>query len=214
MDNLKKIRIFRGIEDIGSLLKCIPYAIKVYRKGEYIYSVNDIINNMCIILDGEVYIEKEDYWGNRYIINKLGAGEMFAESIVFSGDRRMRVNVVVSKKSRIMFLDYKNIVKTCEKSCELHKVLIYNLLCEVSNKNVILINKMGHMCKRTIKEKVLSYLSEEALISKSSTFTIKFNRQELSDYLSVDRSALSTVLHNLRNEGYIDFNKNTFTLKY
>lgn len=212
MEILEKCAIFNGIDDIENILSCINYTVKKYKKGEYIYYVNDIIENICIVLKGDVDIEKEDYWGNRYIIDRVTSGEMFAESIAFSKSRKMHMNVISNRNSEIMFLDYKNIISLCENSCNSHNKLIYNLMRVIASKNVKLITKMEHICKRTIKEKVMSYLSEQAIICSSNKFNIDFNRQELADYLSVDRSALSTVIHSLKNEGLIDFDKNTFIL--
>lgn len=213
MEILKKCAIFNGIEEPAILLKHIYSSIKKYKKYEYIYSVNDTIECMCIVLNGVVDIEKEDYWGNRHIIDRVHSGEMFGESIAFSKNRKMFVNVIASRTSEIMFLNYKDIMEAYKKSPEQYSLLIYNLMNIIASKNVMLVNKMEHICKRTIRDKILSYLSEQVLINESNRFSINFNRQELSEYLSVDRSALSTVLHNLKKDGYIDFDKNTFELK-
>ena len=82
----------------------------------------------------------------------------------------------------------------------------------IASKNLMLTNKISHLVKRTTREKLLSYFSEQAERAGSSSFTIPYNRQELADYLSVDRSAMSTELGKLRDEGLLEFRKNEFTL--
>ena len=104
------------------------------------------------------------------------------------------------------------ILTVCPSACAFHNRLIRNLLTLVSRKNFQLNRKLEHMSKRTTREKLLSYLSMESKKANASTFTIPFNRQQLADYLSVDRSAMSNELCKLRDAGILEFNKNTFTI--
>ena len=91
-------------------------------------------------------------------------------------------------------------------------MVIQNLFYAISVKNRSLVQKLGHMSRRTTREKLLSYLSEQAKKQGTSSFEIPFNRQQLADFLSVDRSAMSNELCKLRDEGLLSFERNRFQL--
>ena len=82
----------------------------------------------------------------------------------------------------------------------------------LAGRNLALTRKMGHMARRTTRDKVLSFLSAQALRAGGPAFDIPLDRQQLADYLAVDRSALSAVLSRLRDEGVLEFHKNHFRL--
>jgi CRP-like cAMP-binding protein len=219
MENISKIlkdtELFAGIDekDIGSMLGCLSAREAEYKKDIYILSAGDNPTEVGIVLSGSVNIINEDYWGNRTIIAKMTSGELFAEAFSCADSGKLPVSVVTAEKTSVLFIDYKRIITTCSSACGFHTSLIRNMLQILANRNISLTKKMGHTAHRTTREKLLSYLSAQAIAAESSSFDIPFNRQELADYLCVDRSAMSNELSNLRDEGVLDFNKNHFTLK-
>lgn len=211
---LKNTQLFSGVgeNEINAMLNCLQAKVYNYNKGEYILRQGEHINNIMVLVEGNLYIQRDDYWGNRSIINMIGIGDMFGEAYVAPESGAILNDVVAVKDSTVIFFDVKKILTTCSSSCRFHTIVIQNLFFAISEKNRMLIQKLGHMSKRTTREKLISYLSEQAKKQKSGTFLIPLNRQQLADFLSVDRSAMSNELCKMRDEGLLTFEKNKFTL--
>ncbi|ABX43504.1 Crp/Fnr family transcriptional regulator [Lachnoclostridium phytofermentans] len=211
---LTNISLFEGIEqnDIGGMLGCLQASKKKFLKNETILRAGEVISQLGIILTGRGQIIREDIMGNRNILSNLEVGDMFAEAFACAGAQRLPFQVVAITDCTVMFLDYRRIVTTCSSSCYFHTSLIHNMMKILAVKNVLLTQKMEHMTKRSTREKLLSYLSEQAAKSNSKIFKVPFNRQELADYLCVDRSAMSNELSKLKDEGLIDFDRSDFRL--
>lgn len=165
-----------------------------------------------VVLYGRVHIVQDDFWGNRSILAAVTSGDLFGEAISCAEADEFPVSAVALTTTTILMINYKQIITTCSSSCVFHASLIRNMLKILANKNLNLTRKIEHITKKTTREKVLSYLSEQALLSHSDSFEIPFNRQELADYLSVERSALSSTLSKMQDEGFITFHKHAFTL--
>lgn len=152
--------------------------------------------------------------GNRSIISYLDKNNIFGIAYAYSNNQTYPISLIAMSDCKILFIDIKKIFNPCSKNCYHHTQLMKNAVMILSNKNIALINKIEHMSKRTIKDKVLSYLSNCSKIYKSNHFHIPFNRQELADYLAVDRSALCATLSKLKKAKIIDYHKNNFTIFY
>lgn len=214
LETIKKCQLFAGIDekDLFTLLSCLNSKEQKARKDEVVLNAGDKPEFVGIVLSGSVHIVQEDYWGNRTILSVIEAGGLFAEAFSCAEASSLPVSVIPNKESNILLIDCKRILTTCSSSCIFHTVLIRNLMNVLANKNIMLTRKMEHITKKTTREKVLSYLSEYAWAAGKNTFDIPFNRQELANYLSVERSALSNTLCKMRDEGLIEFNKNMFRL--
>ena len=164
------------------------------------------------MVKGNLHIQKDDYWGNRAILGSVAVGEMFGEAYVSPDSGTLLNDVVAVEDSSVMFFDIHRILSVCPSACKFHSLTVKNLFFAISEKNRKLVAKLGHISNRTTREKLLSYLSDEAKRNKSASFSIPFNRQQLADFLSVDRSAMSNELGKMRNEGLIQFHKNHFIL--
>ena len=211
---IKNSKLFAGITDaeIEAMLQCLSASIKTYKKGDIIYRAGENISSVAMLLDGNIHIQKEDFWGNLSILDAVSPGELFGEIFACLENEPMAFNAESVKDSTVLFLDVQRVLTTCTNACKFHSRLIRNLLSEISDKNRILTQKMLHMQQRTTREKLLSYLSEQSIKNGSPSFDIPFNRQQLADYLSVDRSAMSSELGKMKNEGMLDFDKNHFML--
>lgn len=211
---LQKSHLFNGTAqpEIESMLKCLNARVKEYHKNEFILSAGNTTDELCIVLSGSVYILKEDFWGNRSIMTKAVPGSIFAETYACTIDRPLEVSALAGEKTEVMFLDVRRILDTCTNSCPFHTRLIRNLITAMAQKNLMLNEKLTHMSRRNTRGKLLSYLSQQAQRQGSPGFEIPFNRQQLADYLSVDRSAMSSELCKMRDEGLIKFFKNSFLL--
>ena len=211
---LKATPLFKDIEepDIQPLLACLSPKLTQYEKNQVVFMSGDSINSFGIVLSGQVQIVLEDFYGNRSILAQIGKGNLFGESFAFAENESLPVFVITAAESELLFIDCRRITSPCANSCAYHRQLIQNMLSIIALKNISLTQKIELVSKRTIREKLLAYLSAEAQKAGKSSFSIPFDRQGLADYLSVDRSAMSAVLSKLRNEGIINFNKNKFEL--
>ena len=208
---LKRTKMFTGVGDseIESMLSCLGARLKTYKKGEYVFRQGEHITDITVLAEGSLHIQKDDYWGNRSILGEISAGEMFGEAYAYDSGAMLN-DVVAVEDSVVIFFDVKRILTTCNNSCRFHSIVVQNLFFAISEKNRKLVQKLGHMSKRTTREKLISYLSEQAKKQSSASFTIPFNRQQLADFLSVDRSAMSNELCKMRDEGLLEFDKNKF----
>lgn len=212
---LKKSKLFQGIkeEDLGSMLDCLSAVTRRYQKGEYIFSRGERIDSVALLLEGSIHIRKEDYWGNLSILSEISEGELFGEVYACLGGDEIQNDAVAVRPAKVLFLDVRRLLTMCPSACPFHVRLIKNLLSVLAQKNKMLTQKLEHMSKRTTREKLLSYLSEQSQRAGSPVFDIPFNRQQLADFLSVDRSAMSAELCRMRDEGILSFDRNHFTLK-
>ena len=143
---------------------------------------------------------------------KLIPSDLFAEAFACAQVNEMPMDVTASESSEVLFLDFAKLITTCQDTCGFHKRLVENMMKVLAYKNVFLMQKVEHVTRRNTREKLLSYLSSQALKSGCSSFDIPFDRQELADYLAVDRSAMSAELARMKNEGLLKFKHNHFEL--
>lgn len=211
---LKRTRMFAGTteDEISSILTCLDAKIFNYQKGEFVFRQGEYLSDITILLAGNLYIQNDDYWGNRSILGQISVGEMFGEAYAAPESGALQNDVVAVEDSTVIFFNVKQILSTCPTACRFHSMIIQNLFFAISEKNRKLVQKLAHMSMRSTREKLISYLSEESKNQNSSSFTIPFNRQQLADFLSVDRSAMSNELCKMRNDGLLEFDKNSFKL--
>jgi CRP-like cAMP-binding protein len=211
----KSAKIFTDIseDDVKKMLSCLKAYEKRFSEGDIIVRTGDVLSEMGLVLSGSVYLEKDDFWGNRSILSTARKGETFGEIYAELGEKPSSVTVTAAEKTEVLFLNLSMMTAPCSSVCPCHTRLIRNLVSTAAEQAYLLTEKMEHLSKRTTRRKILSYLSQRAEEAGSSEFTIPFDRQELADYLFVERSALSYELGRMRREGVIDFRKNRFELK-
>jgi len=211
---LKKCPLFDKIDEeyYMQLLSCLDAKVVSFKKREYILSEGDPAGYIGILLEGSAQIEQVDYFGNRVILTDIQPSEMMGESFACSRMERMPVSVLVTEDCRVLFMDWTAIMQPCSNGCEFHRQLMFNLLGIIAEKNVLFHQKMDILSRRTTRDKLLAYLMAQAKRNNKSSFTIPFDRQELADYLQVERSGLSAEIGKLKKEGIIDNKKNYFVL--
>ncbi len=211
---LKRTKLFSGVgeEEIEAMLSCLGARQQKYKKGEYVFRQGEYLNIITVLIEGKLHIQRDDFWGNRSILSSVEIGEMFGEAYVAPDSGAILNDVVAVEDSTIILFDVNRILNVCPSACKFHSLTIRNLFFAISEKNRKLVQKLGYMSKRTTREKLISYLSEEAKRKNSGVFEIPFNRQQLADFLSVDRSAMSNELCKMRDEGLLRFEKNRFEL--
>ena len=211
---LKNCPLVSGLDEkeVMDVLRCLGAQKKEYPKGEAILSEGDAAKQLGIVLSGCVRVVREDYFGNRSIMTKLSAGHLFAEAFACAGNMRMPVNVVADEQAEILLIDAQRVMHTCNSACDFHTRLIYNLMKILAVKNIVCQEKIEVTSRRSTREKLLAYLMICAKKAGSNRFTVPFDRQELADYLEVDRSGLSAEISKLRKEGVIQCERSHFAL--
>lgn len=210
---LSQSPLFRSIDpqDIPGLLSCINARTRTFKKGEMLLHRGETSALFGLLLSGSVHVIREDFWGNRSIVGIAGPGETFAESYALAL-QPLEVSVLASSDGEVLFVEAEKIISGCQQVCSFHAQLSRNLLSMLAQKNLNLTTKIRHMSRKTTREKLMSYLSAQALRANSSEFEIPLDRQQLADFLGVERSAMSATLGRLRDEGILTFHKNRFHL--
>lgn len=216
-DNLLILRtcpLFEGIReaDLMGMLGCLGAVPMNVKKGQNVFSEGDQAVRVGIVLEGKLLLLREDYFGNRSIFGQVLPGQLFGETYAFSHAQSLPVTVSAEEDSRLLLLDSRRITTCCSNACEFHNRVIYNLLRLVADKNLLLHQKIQITSQRTTTEKLMAYLSQQAKLHNSPTFTIPYDRQALADYLEVDRSGLSTEIGKLKKQGILSCERNRFTL--
>ena len=205
--------LFSGIKrsEIQILLVCLKSQKVFYSKGEMIFRMGEKISRTALLLKGQAHVEWYDYWGKRHIINAILPGDILGET--YAATKGIpNVNVAADEDSVLLFLDLSSLLHMCSTACPFHARLIDNLFAFLAKRNITLWEKLTYITQPTLRDKILSYLSSESIRQHSAYFDIPFDRQQLADFLSADRSALSNELSKLKKEGLIDFEKNHFHL--
>ena len=208
-------RLFQGIREheIEAMLTCLSAEERTYGKDAYIYRAGDVTGRLGVVMEGAVNIIKDDVWGNRKIIENIGGGQIFGETYACLKGEPLMVDVQASERSRILFMDVNRILTTCSSSCDFHNRLIRSLMYVLAGKKLMLTKKMDIITPKSLRERVMVYLSQESVKQGCRTVTVPFNRQQMADYLSVDRSALSAELSRMQRDGVISYEKNRFTIQ-
>ena len=212
---LKNTALFQGIteEEMETLLGCLETTHGDYEKGEYVCRAGEGMKAMGMVLSGSVNIEQNDVWGNQSLVSHVEAGEVFGEVYACVPDEVLMVDVTAAEQTRVLFLDMKKLLTVCSSACSFHNRLSQNLVQVMARKNLTLSRKISHTAPKTIRGKLMSYLSYQVVKQGGYRFEIPFNRQQLADYLEVDRSAMSAELGKMRREGLVECRKNLFWVK-
>lgn len=206
--------LFNGIdmEDLSGMMGCIGGHTIAVRKGDTLFSEGDPATYVGMVLSGAVQMIREDYYGNRSIVAYIRPAELFCETYACAGIEELPISVIAGEDSQVLLMDCRKITTTCCNACAFHNRIIFNLLQLVATKTIVFDQKMQVTSKRTTRDKLMTYLANEAKRQNSKSFVIPYDRQELADYLEVDRSGLSVEIGKLRREGILESEKNHFVL--
>jgi CRP-like cAMP-binding protein len=204
-------------DGLVKLMKCLSVSSGRFEKNSFIFLAGESVPSAGIVLSGAVHVIMEDFWGNRAIMARLEPGELFGEAFQCAGLQKLPVSALAAETSEILSIDVAKAMSPCSEQCHFHLKLIQNLIRVLAEKNILLTQKIGYVTRRTIREKLMTYLSSQAKTADresrdKTSFKIPFSRQELADYLSADRSALSAELGRMRDDGILGFKKNRFVL--
>ena len=212
---IRSSQLFSGISEseLTAMLSCLRAEKKDFPKEAFVLRAGDTAESIGLVLSGSVLVIQEDIWGNRNILSKAGPGQSFAAAFACAPGSVLDVSVIAETPVTVLFLNVKRVLNVCPSACAHHSRIIRNLLGELAEKNLRFSEKLTHMGQRTTRAKLMSYFSAEAQRLGKYEFDIPFSRQQLADYLAVERSGLSIELGKMRDEGLLDFHKNHFVLK-
>lgn len=211
---LKKCPLFEGIEedDLLVMLRCLGAKVVQFDKKYTIFAEGSPARYIGILLSGSAQVIQIDYFGNRSILTELSPTEVFAEAFACARVQEIPISVIANEPCEVMLIDSDHILHTCSNNCRFHQQLIFNLMKDLANKTIRFHQRIEVTSKRSTREKLLCYLFLQAKKENSNSFEIPFDRQELADYLEVDRSGLSAEIGKLQKEGVIESRKNYFKL--
>lgn len=210
-----EVELFKNIDEseLGQLLMCIRSFKQDFRRGETIFMDTDHIQYVGIVLCGSVHMIKTDIWGKKSIFTFFMPGELFGESFAVQGDTTSAVNFEAAEDTKVLFLSASNIIHSCPNACSFHAQIATNLFRLLGFKNQKFINKLEVLSKGSTRDKLLAYISQLAQEQHSRYVNSPLSRSALAEYLSVNRSAMIRELSRMRNDGIIDFDKDTFIIK-
>ena len=206
--------LFRGVTDEGltKLLGCVKPTEESFKKGGIILPAGQKTDRFGILLCGKGVIAHEDFWGNRNIISPLLPGQIFGEVFALKSGAVTTVGVIAESDCEVLWIKSESLLSSCTEICPCHAAVTRNLIGLLAEKNLKMNEKIIHMAKRTTRQKLMSFLSAKAAEAKSESFTVDMDRQQLADYLSVERSAMCAELSRLQKDGYLSYKGNRFRL--
>lgn len=206
--------LFSGLnpEEIGRVLGCLGAQTRSYGLGQVICPAGGVTSFIGVVLKGSLLIEYQDAWGNRTLLSRIEPGGTYAEVYALVPGESMPVSVVAATDCVVLRLQAAKLSQVCGRACTFHNQLIRNLLRVMAQRNIDLTQRMFHTSPKTIRARLMSYLSSASARARSHTFVIPYDRQQLADYLGVDRSALSSELGKMRREGLLTCTRSRFEL--
>lgn len=215
LSTIRSAPLFSGVSEaeLTAMLACLKAEKKYFPKEAFVLRAGDTAESIGLVLTGTVFVIQEDIWGNRNILSKAGPGQTFAVAYACAPGSRLNVSVVAETPVTVLFLNVKRILTVCPSACSYHSRIIRNLLGELAGKNLQFSEKLTHVGQRSTRSKIMSYLSAEAQRLGTYELDIPFSRQQLADYLGVERSGLSQELGKMKKDGLLDYRKSHFVLK-
>lgn len=214
LTELKNIPMFYGIKatEMESMFHCLGAYMKDIKRDDYVIMCGDDVNIVGIILSGQIHMIREDLWGNKSLLMSLEKGELFGETFACGLDQSATVSYIAASDVKVLFLTFSHIIHACSMSCKFHHRLIENMVALIALKNKQLMDKVDILSKKTLREKIASYLIQESGKNRSLIFQIPLGRVQLAEYLSVNRSALTRELKTMQSEGLIEYDGNSFRI--
>lgn len=211
---LQRCPLFSGVEsaELEAMLGCLNARKVAADKDTYIFREGDPADFVGVVLSGAVRVLRTDFYGNQSILGQVEPGGVFGEAFSCAGTAALPVSVVAAQPAAVLLMDLKRVLTVCPRACSFHSRIVTNLVQALAQKNLHLNQRLDIASRRTTRDKLLAYLTDQAKRQNSAQFIIPFDRQTLADYLGVERSAMSAELSRLQKEGVLETRKNWFKL--
>lgn len=199
-------------EDLIPMLTCLKCYTRTFRRGEFLFPYGEPLTCLGLVLSGSVHMIEEDVWGNKTILNVIKANGLFGESYVCGSNPAVHALFIAVENSTVLFLPFGRVIHACNMLCGFHHRLIENMVRLIADKNMQMMEKVEVLSQKSLREKILTYLSLQRAHSGTDYFEIPLSRTELAEYLCANRSALTRELAEMKKDGLLDFEKRTFRL--
>ena len=212
--DLQKTKIFSSATEFEcqAMMHCFKTRFKIFEKNQHIVEQAAEMDDVVLIVKGGAIAENMDVMGNITILGEFNRGEVYGLESAYAGDNFYKDTLIATKKTLVLFMNKHRIITPCSNRCRRHDIVVKHIMQIVAESNIKLLEKLTHMSKKSTRDKLLSYLTTMSDKAGSEYFEIPFNKTELANYLSVDRSAMSTELGKLRDEGIVDYDKKRYRL--
>lgn len=213
-EDLQKTKIFSSCTEFEcqAMMYCFKTRFKYFEKNQHIVEQGESMEDIVLIVKGSAIAENMDVMGNISILGEFNRGEVYGLEYAYTGDSIYKDSLIATKKTLVLFMNKHRVVTPCSNRCPRHEIVVKHIMQTVAETNIKLLDKLTHMSKKSTRDKLLSYLSSMSEKAKSEYFEIPFNKTELANYLSVDRSAMSTELSKMKEDGLIDYDKKRYRL--
>lgn len=213
-NDLKNTKIFGSATEFEcqAMMFCFKTRFKIFAKNEHIIEQGQQMEELVMIVKGEAIVKNIDSLGDISILMRLKAGDVYGLESAYAGESVYKDSVIATEKTLVLFMNKHRVLNPCENKCKRHDFVVKHIMQMIAERNIELLEKLTHVSKKTIREKLLSYFNSIIAKTGNDYFEIPFNKTELASYLSVDRSAMSTELGKMKEEGLIDFEKRQFRL--
>ncbi|MBO5955107.1 MAG: Crp/Fnr family transcriptional regulator [Clostridia bacterium] len=213
-DLLKNTKIFASASEFEcqAMMFCFKTRFKIFAKHSHIIKQGESMEDLVLILKGGAIVENIDHMGDISILMRLHSGDVYGLEDAYAGDDVYKDSVIATEKTMVMFMNKHRVLNPCANRCRRHDIVVKHIMQMVAQNSIQLLDKLTHMSKKTIRDKLLSYFNSLSKKANSNYFEIPFNKTELANFLSVDRSAMSTELTKMKEDGLIDFEKKQFHL--
>lgn len=207
-----KIFSYSSEFECQAMMFCFKTRFVNFEKHQTIVKQGDIMDNVVLIVKGGAKIENLDSLGNINILMQLKAGDAYGLETAYAGAQTYKDSLIATEKTLVLFMNRYRLLNQCDNRCKRHEIVIKKINQMIADNNIELQNKLMHISKKTIREKLMSYFLTQTEKTNNTYFEIPYNVTELANYLSVDRSALSNELGKMKREGIIDYDKRQFRL--
>ena len=214
-EDLKKTKIFSLSTEFEcqAMMHCFKTRFRVFKKNEYIIQQGQALEEVVLIVKGSAIVEHVDSFGDISILMRLKNGELFGIESAYNKEDEYKDSLIATEKTLVMFMNKHRLLTPCENRCRRHENVVKFIAESMAESNLKLMNKLSHLRKKTTRDKLLSYFTLLAKTTGSNYFELPFNKTELANYLSVDRSAMSAELSKMKDEGLLDYDNRQFHLK-
>ncbi len=213
MENLKQVKacpLFVGLSEAERRLALELFSARSasYKKGEFLRAEGDPMPFFGLVLSGTVQVFMNDLSGDSIMMASVPAGGTFGESLCFLNTKELPVYILAAEDSSVLWLSLERLQNSLSSSFE--KTLYNRFIASLAQRSLDMNDRIQVLSKLTTREKILTLFSQTSRKSGSRTFSLPLNREQLASYLGVNRSALSRELCRMRDEGLIEFYKNSF----
>ena len=213
-EELKNTKIFSSATEFEcqAMVFCFKARFKTFNKNEQIISQGDKMEEVVLILKGSAIVQNIDNLGDISILMRLKPGHIYGLESAYAGEETYKDSLIAREKTLVMYMNKHRVITPCANKCKRHDIVVKHLMQMVARSNMKLLDKITHLSKKTIRDKLMSYFTTMARKKGTNYFELPYNKTELASYLSVDRSAMSSELTKMKEDGLIDFEKRQFRL--